>query len=185
MPRRPRPPAADDAYRTPRMNLVAIGLLALVSLAAALGILVAFTGGDGAPAFPPGYFGEVARISQEAESEIGRAAPAPDLRAACLNDDAGGACATYGSAADAVAIRVGRLIGRFEALRPPSPARAWHDEYRNALLDLHEGFRAQAEAITARDLPAFRRALATGDEAVAREIALSERFNVDFAPQLS
>ena len=174
-----------DDYRTPRFNIVAVIVLAIVSLLAAIGITLAFnTGGDEAT-LPPGYFGDVARLSQQAGDDLAAIAPHPDLRAACLADDTGAACDAYATAARAVAARLEVLTRDFGLRPPPIAAQAWHEQYRDALDDLRIAFRDQVRAIAAQRLDDFEAAAARGDEAVAREIALSDQFNIDFADQLA
>lgn len=181
------PPDDDDAgsSRTSRLNLVLVIVLALVSLAAAAGITLAINSGDGEPAFPPGYFGEVARLSQRAATDITALAPGPADRAACLKDDTGDTCAAYAETARAVASRVEGLVEEFSLLRPPTVAQRWHREYRITLAGIQRAFADQARAIAAQRLDAFQAAARRADAAVAQEIALSEQFNRDFAAQLA
>ena len=175
----------DDGYRTSRFNVLAVIALAIVAFVAALGITIAINAGDETRELPPGYFGDVARLSERAAEDIATLAPDPDARAACLADDTGAACDDYANAARDVARRLGPLIGDFAALRPPTIARDWHAEYRDALRDIRDAFSDQARAIVGRALDAFQAALARGDAAVASEIALTEQFNADFARQLA
>ena len=174
-----------DDYRTPRFNVIAVILLSMVSLAAAIGITLAINSGDDAPSFAANYFGDVARLSQRAAADVAQLAPGPADRAACLKDDGGEICAAYAQAAQAVAERMQTLIGEFSLLQPPSLAASWHREYRAALERIERSFGDQARAITAQRLDAFQAAARRADAAVAREIALSDQFNVDFAAQLS
>ena len=175
----------NDEYHTPRFNVVAVIVLAMVSVAAAIGTAVAIKGGADETRFPAGYFGDVARLSQRAADDLAALAPPADARAACLKDDTGETCDAYAFAASEVGERLAVLSREFAALRPPSVARAWHREYRQALDGIRLAFRDQARAIAARRLDAFEAAAARGDAAVAREIALSEQFNADFAAQLT
>lgn len=176
---------APDDYQTPRFSVVAIIVLAILSLAAAIGIMVAINSGGDEAGFGAGYFGDVARLSQRAADDLAALAPSAEARAACLKDDTGESCDTYAVAASAVAARLAALSRELAALRPPSVARAWHRDYREALDGIRLAFRDQARAIASQRLDAFEAAAARGDAAVAREIALSEQFNADFAAQLA
>lgn len=180
---------AEDDYRTPRFSILAVVVLAIVSLAAAIGITLAINSAinnDGDDVrFPPGYFGDVARLSQQAGDDVAALAPAPDARAACRKDDTGAACDAYAGSSSAVAERLDVLAREFATLRPPTVAQAWHRQYREALDGLRFAFRDQSRAIVAQRLDAFEAAAARGDAAVQREIALSAQFNADFAQQLS
>ncbi|PZC48345.1 MAG: hypothetical protein DK306_000955 [Chloroflexi bacterium] len=185
----PRPPDPShdsfDDYRTPRFNVIAIILLAMVSLTAAVGITLAINSGDESPSFAANYFGDIARLSQRAAADVAQLAPGPADRAACLKDDGGEICTAYAQAAQAVADRMQTLIGEFSLLQPPSLAAAWHREYRAALERIERAFGDQARAITAQRLDAFQAAARRADAAVAQEIALSDQFNLDFAAQLA
>jgi hypothetical protein len=91
----------SDDYRTPRFNVVVVIVLAIVSLVAAIGITLAINGSNDEVILPAGYFGDVARLSQQAQDDIAASAPAPG---ACLTNDTGAACDA--GAAVAVAMRL-------------------------------------------------------------------------------
>lgn len=184
------PPPSDpdplyDEYRTSRFNVLTAIAPAVVSLVAALGITIAINSGDDTAEPPPGYFGDGARFSERAAADIAALAPNPDARTAWLADDTGAACDAYAAAARDISRRLDVLIGEFAALRPPTIARAWHGDYRDALREIRDAFRDQSRAIAGRDFDSFQAAAARGDAAVAREVALSDHFNTDFARQLA
>ena len=66
----------------------------MVAAVAMLGAVFALAGGTDAP-LPPGYFGDVARLSEDAAADLTALAP-PAVLAACLNDDAD-SCAHAGT----------------------------------------------------------------------------------------
>ena len=166
-------------WRASRVTLAGLTALGVV---AALAAVFALIGGTDA-SLPPGYFGDVARLSEDAAADLVALAPASVL-AACLNGDADG-CAQQRTNARAAAERSGELQRAFMALTPPPPATAWHSRYRDALIQLTGALLAQAEALDARDAAAFASAMERARSAAEREGALTDEFNRGFGAELT
>ncbi len=168
----------DPGYRTPRLPILGIVVLLVVAFVAAIAIVVAISG-EAEPFVPAGDFGEVTVLSSEAAEELAELAPAAVLER-CLDGD-GDACLQQQENARAAQGRMRELAFALEELEPPARAQEWHAEYIDAIRELSGALGAQASAIEGRDLAAFESAVERTREAVAAEVALNDRFNVEFA----
>ena len=169
-------------WHVSRLTLAGITALGVVAAVAMLAAVFALAG-DTDVSLPPGYFGDVARLSEDAAANLVALAPAAVL-AACLNGDAD-SCAQHQANVRAAAGRSNTLQRAFMALTPPERATAWHSHYRDALIQLTGALFAQAEALDARDATAFASAVERTRSAAEREGALTAEFNRDFGAELT
>ena len=170
-------PSTLDEYRTPRVPVVGILVLVVLSFVTVIGIVIAFDT-ETEPFIPPGYYGEAILLSEAAAADLRTIASAAVLER-CLNGD-GDSCTEQAGNARSAADRVAALKTDLQALSPPSRAAAWHARYAAALAELGAALAAQTDAIDVRDAQAFNAAVDRTRAAAAAEIALNDEFNIAF-----
>ena len=160
--------------------VVPMAMVAMVG-AVSFGVVAALLA-DNPRTAPPGYFGTVARLSEEATADLSRLAPASVL-AGC---QAGGtsSCRAQEVNAEAAAERLGTLANAIGASTPPFRAAVWHAAYLDALSELRVSWLAQAEALAAGNADAFDAAVARTRAAGRGGESLIEQFNQDFEDEL-
>ncbi len=163
-----------------RVLLIAFGLGAMVALAIIVALAL-LTRSD-SPDFPPGYYGDVQRLSQETANDLAVRAPVAFLQG-CLDGDPD-ACRRHGVNATGAAARLRAFVAALDALDIPPQARDWQRRYTAALAALSDAFTAQAAAIEGQDADAFARAVTDAQAHSGEEIALNDEFNRRFGEEL-
>jgi hypothetical protein len=173
--------AENQGVRPYRLPFVGLAVMFVVALIAAVGIVLALNGDSGFTP-PAGYFGDVLVLSEAAAEDLGRLAPSTVL-AGCLSGDSA-SCDEQRVNATAAVGRLRDLRAELEALTTPVRASEWQVLYEQALIDLELALGDQVAAIDGRDLVVFEEAVERTRAAVDEEIALTGRFNEEFAGEL-
>ena len=176
------PDSEAEGGRPSRFLFSPVVLMAMVAMVGAIsfGVVAALLADN--PRTEPGYFGTVARLSEEATADLAELAPESVL-AGCQAGETS-SCRAQEVNAAAAAERLGTLANAIGASTPPFRAVVWHAAYLDALSELRASWLAQAEALAARDADAFDAAVARTRAAVRGEESLVEQFNEDFADEL-
>ncbi len=169
---RPAPPRRPPRL-FPRIR-ASLGFAATLALLSTLNL-----GGGGDSPYPPSYYGDVLRLSAEADAELAEIMPV-DVGAACRDGDAA-ACRVRREHLRRGLPRWLQLRDDLFALEPPEPAAAWHRRYLVAVAKLAGGFNAQLQALLENDRTAYLDALQRTREASGQERALTDEFNRRFA----
>ena len=171
----------NEELRPYKLPFVGLALMLAVALIAAVAIVLALNGdSDFTP--PPGYFGDVLVLSEEAAEDLGRLAPSVVLEGCLAGQTA--SCEEQRGNATAAVVRLRELRAELEGLATPVRASEWQVLYEQALIDLELALGDQVAAIDARDLVVFEAAVERTRSAVEEEAALTARFNEEFAGEL-
>ena len=171
----------DEELRPYKLPFVGLAVMFVVALLAAIGIVLALNGDSGFTP-PAGYFGDVLVLSEGAAEDLGRLAPSAVL-AGCLGGDSA-SCEEQRGNAFAAYVRVRALRSALSLLETPERASEWQVAYEQALADLERALGNQVAAIDARDQVGFEEAVDRTRSAVEEEVALTARFNEEFAGEL-
>ena len=154
----------------------------IIGFVGALLILWALDLGGGGSEYPPGYYGEILRLSAEADAELEEIMPV-EVGAACRDgDDA--ACRVRREQLRRGVPRWLQLRDDLFALTPPEEAAGWHRRYLVAVANLAGGFNAQLQALLEGDRGGYLAALERSREASGQERALTDEFNRRFGHEL-
>ncbi len=174
--------AAPRRRRRRKAAIVIPIIGAILGFAGALAILSALNIGGGGEEYPPGYFGDILRLSAEADAELAEIMPV-EVGAAC-RDGEEAACRVRREHLRRGVPRWLELRDDLFALDVPEAAEGWHRRYLVAVAHLAGGFNAQLQALLENDRGGYLGALERTREASDLERALTEEFNRRFAQEL-
>lgn len=149
-----------------------------IGFAGALAILSLLDLGGGS-GYPQNYFGEVLRLSDEADAELAEIMPV-SVGAACRDGDKS-ACRVRREHLRRGVPRWLQLRDDLFALEPPEKAVAWHRRYLVAVAKLAGGFNAQLQALLESAHGQYLEALERTRDASDEERALTDEFNRRFS----
>ena len=159
---------------------------AIIGFVGALVILYSLNLGGGGSEYPEGYFGDILRLSAEADAELAELMPV-EVGAACRDGEQDGGRAACRTRREHLRRGVPRWLqfrDELFALEPPEAAAGWHRRYLVAVANLAGGFNAQFQALLENDRAAYLTALERTREASEIERALTDEFNRRFAREL-
>lgn len=168
--------------RRRRATLIIPIIGAIIGFVLALVILYSLNLGGGGSEYPEGYFGDILRLSAEADAELAEIMPV-EVGAACRDGDVS-ACRVRREHLRRGVPRWLQLRDDLFALEPPEAAAGWHRRYLVAAANLAGGFNAQFQALLENDRAGYLTALERTREASEVERALTDEFNRRFAREL-
>lgn len=165
--------------RRRRATLIIPIIGAIIGFVGAMVILYSLNLGGGGSEYPPGYYGDVLRLSAAADAELEEIMPI-EAGIAC-RDGEETACWARREHLRRGVPRWLQLRDDLFALQPPEEAAGWHRNYLVAVANLAGGFNAQLQALLEDDRAGYLAALQRTREASEVERALTNEFNRRFA----